>query len=120
MTRLSPLEAFLSCLIDWARSMAAGQRASAADNVARGTAQIHLDCAVLVPRNLQRHPESDVHRRCQGVAMEKEDGRDFLNSLLNKNLRIVAVDGRMFLGQFKCTDPVILPVLLVRDCIADT
>ncbi|WYZ44350.1 hypothetical protein EsH8_VII_000786 [Colletotrichum jinshuiense] len=37
--------------------------------------------------------------------MEKEDGRDFLTSLLNKNLRIVAVDGRMFLGQFKCTDP---------------
>ncbi|KAL0935365.1 N-alpha-acetyltransferase 38-B, NatC auxiliary subunit [Colletotrichum truncatum] len=37
--------------------------------------------------------------------MEKEEARDFLTSLLNKNLRIVATDGRMFLGLFKCTDP---------------
>lgn len=38
--------------------------------------------------------------------MEKQEGRDFLTSLLNKNLRVLATDGRMFLGQFKCTDPV--------------
>ncbi|KAF6837776.1 lsm domain-containing protein [Colletotrichum plurivorum] len=38
--------------------------------------------------------------------MEKQDARDFLTSLLNKTLRIVATDGRMFLGHFKCTDPV--------------
>ncbi|OHE97452.1 LSM domain-containing protein [Colletotrichum orchidophilum] len=37
--------------------------------------------------------------------MDKEEGRDFLTSLLNKNLRVLATDGRMFLGQFKCTDP---------------
>ncbi|TDZ20633.1 N-alpha-acetyltransferase 38-B, NatC auxiliary subunit [Colletotrichum orbiculare MAFF 240422] len=37
--------------------------------------------------------------------MENEAARDFLTSLLNKNLRVVATDGRMFLGQFKCTDP---------------
>ncbi|KAF4819179.1 N-alpha-acetyltransferase 38-B, NatC auxiliary subunit [Colletotrichum siamense] len=37
--------------------------------------------------------------------MDKEEARDFLTSLLNKNLRILATDGRMFLGIFKCTDP---------------
>ncbi|OLN84375.1 N-alpha-acetyltransferase 38-B, NatC auxiliary subunit [Colletotrichum chlorophyti] len=37
--------------------------------------------------------------------MEKEGARNFLTSLLNKNLRVLATDGRMFLGQFKCTDP---------------
>ncbi|KAH7375638.1 LSM domain-containing protein [Plectosphaerella cucumerina] len=37
--------------------------------------------------------------------MDKQDARDFLSSLLNKTLRIVASDGRMFLGVFKCTDP---------------
>ncbi|KAJ0165910.1 N-alpha-acetyltransferase 38-B, NatC auxiliary subunit [Colletotrichum tanaceti] len=37
--------------------------------------------------------------------MEKEAGRGFLTSILNKNLRILVTDGRMFLGQFKCTDP---------------
>ncbi|KAM0335334.1 hypothetical protein ACHAQA_000379 [Verticillium albo-atrum] len=36
---------------------------------------------------------------------DKDAARSFLTSLLNKNLRIVATDGRMFLGQFKCTDP---------------
>ncbi|CRK10940.1 hypothetical protein BN1708_009973 [Verticillium longisporum] len=39
------------------------------------------------------------------MEMDKEAARDFLSSLLNKNLRVVATDGRMFLGQFKCTDP---------------
>jgi N-alpha-acetyltransferase 38, NatC auxiliary subunit len=38
--------------------------------------------------------------------MDKQDARNFLSSLLNKTLRIVASDGRMFLGVFKCTDPV--------------
>lgn len=37
--------------------------------------------------------------------MEKQEAREFLSSLLNKTLRIVASDGRMFLGVFKCTDP---------------
>lgn len=38
--------------------------------------------------------------------MNKQDARDFLSSLLNKTLRVVASDGRMFLGHFKCTDAV--------------
>ncbi|KAK1963602.1 LSM domain-containing protein [Colletotrichum eremochloae] len=37
--------------------------------------------------------------------MDKNEGINFLTSLLNKTLRIFATDGRMFLGQFKCTDP---------------
>ncbi|KAL3418575.1 LSM domain-containing protein [Phlyctema vagabunda] len=36
--------------------------------------------------------------------MEKAQAEDYLNSLLNKTLRIHTTDQRMFLGQFKCTD----------------
>jgi N-alpha-acetyltransferase 38, NatC auxiliary subunit len=38
--------------------------------------------------------------------MDKVEAREFLTSLLNKNLRVVTTDGRMFWGQFKCTDTV--------------
>jgi hypothetical protein len=38
--------------------------------------------------------------------MEQAQSEDYLNSLLNKNLRITTSDSRMFLGQFKCTDSV--------------
>ena len=38
--------------------------------------------------------------------MDKDEASNFLTSLLNKNLRITTTDGRLFLGQFKCTDPV--------------
>ncbi|TEA22441.1 N-alpha-acetyltransferase 38-B, NatC auxiliary subunit [Colletotrichum sidae] len=51
--------------------------------------------------------------------MENEAARDFLTSLLNKNLRVVATDGRMFLGQFKCTDPVTTPPSLSAPFLAD-
>lgn len=34
----------------------------------------------------------------------KQDASDFLQSLLNKNLRVTTTDGRMFIGGFKCTD----------------
>lgn len=51
-------------------------------------------------------PSPNVVVGAQRTAMDKDEARAFLASLLNKNLRIVATDGRMFLGQFKCTDPV--------------
>jgi hypothetical protein len=38
----------------------------------------------------------------------KEEALDFLRSLLNKNLRVITTDGRMFWGALKCTDPVFL------------
>ena len=38
--------------------------------------------------------------------MDKDEASGFLTSLLNRNLRITTSDGRMFWGQFKCTDPV--------------
>jgi N-alpha-acetyltransferase 38, NatC auxiliary subunit len=38
--------------------------------------------------------------------MDKDEARGFLNSLLNKKLRIHTTDERMFWGEFKCTDPV--------------
>ncbi len=40
------------------------------------------------------------------VSPEKTAAQAFLQSLLNKNLRIQTTDGRMFRGEFKCTDPV--------------
>lgn len=38
--------------------------------------------------------------------MDKDEARDFLESLLNKKMRIHTTDERMFWGEFKCTDPV--------------
>ncbi|KAK3500580.1 hypothetical protein B0T13DRAFT_224887 [Neurospora crassa] len=35
---------------------------------------------------------------------DRDDATDWLNSLLNKNLRVSVTDGRMFWGQFKCVD----------------
>ncbi|KAG8163594.1 hypothetical protein KVR01_006891 [Diaporthe batatas] len=37
--------------------------------------------------------------------MDKDEARGFLESLLNKQLRIHTTDERMFWGEFKCTDP---------------
>ncbi|CAH0056659.1 unnamed protein product [Clonostachys solani] len=36
--------------------------------------------------------------------MEKDEGQDYLRSLLNKDIRILITDGRIFRGAFKCTD----------------
>lgn len=35
---------------------------------------------------------------------QKQQATDFLQSLLNKNLRVTTTDSRMFWGSFKCTD----------------
>ena len=59
-----------------------------------------------------------LQRSVPESAMDKNEARAFLTSLLNKNLRIITTDGRLFWGQFKCTDPVrprpSLPPLLPR------
>ncbi|KAK2623740.1 hypothetical protein QTJ16_006921 [Diplocarpon rosae] len=39
------------------------------------------------------------------AAMDKPTSSKYLTSLLNKSLRVTTTDTRMFLGQFKCTDP---------------
>lgn len=39
-------------------------------------------------------------------AREKADAEMYLKSLLNKTLRVHTKDSRMFIGTFKCTDPV--------------
>ncbi|PHH85597.1 hypothetical protein CDD83_199 [Cordyceps sp. RAO-2017] len=36
--------------------------------------------------------------------MNREEAQAYLESLLNKNLRIITTDGRLFWGSFKCTD----------------
>ncbi|KAK3396572.1 hypothetical protein B0T20DRAFT_481553 [Sordaria brevicollis] len=35
---------------------------------------------------------------------EREEATEWLNTLINKNLRVSVTDGRMFWGQFKCVD----------------
>ncbi|KAI6088127.1 Sm-like ribonucleoprotein [Hypoxylon rubiginosum] len=34
----------------------------------------------------------------------KAEAEEFLKSLLNRNLRVYTTDGRLFVGNFKCTD----------------
>ena len=41
--------------------------------------------------------------------MDKDAAHEYLSSLLNQNLRVVTTDGRLFWGQFKCTDAVCSP-----------
>lgn len=48
--------------------------------------------------------------------MDKEEAREYLSTLINKYLRILTTDGRMFRGTFKCTDPV-RPTILSYDYI---
>ncbi|KAK4464156.1 hypothetical protein QBC42DRAFT_171943 [Cladorrhinum samala] len=38
------------------------------------------------------------------VPSSKHEASDFLQTLLNKNLRVTTTDSRMFWGSFKCTD----------------
>ena len=38
--------------------------------------------------------------------LEKVDAESFIRRLINKQLRIHTTDSRMFVGVFKCTDPV--------------
>ncbi|KAF4465495.1 hypothetical protein FALBO_7658 [Fusarium albosuccineum] len=37
--------------------------------------------------------------------MDQEQAREYLSSILNKNLRVYTSDGRLFWGALKCTDP---------------
>jgi N-alpha-acetyltransferase 38, NatC auxiliary subunit len=46
---------------------------------------------------------------------EQSAAKAWLKTLLNKNLRIHATDGRLFVGQFKCTDPV---SVILREAVA--
>lgn len=43
--------------------------------------------------------------------MDKAQAQTFLESLLNRKLRVHTTDERMFWGDFKCTDPVCHPPL---------
>lgn len=40
------------------------------------------------------------------AAAVREESKMYLQSLLNKHLVVHTSDGRMFRGEFKCTDPV--------------
>jgi hypothetical protein len=39
----------------------------------------------------------------------KSEAEDYLHSLINKTLRVYTTDSRLFVGTFKCTDPVSSP-----------
>ncbi|RYP03954.1 hypothetical protein DL764_004788 [Monosporascus ibericus] len=45
-------------------------------------------------------------------AQEKVEAEAFLHTLINKTLRVHTTDSRIFVGTFKCTDPVRLDLLL--------
>lgn len=40
------------------------------------------------------------------VDQEKAEAEAYLQSLINKTLRVYTTDARLFVGTFKCTDPV--------------
>lgn len=53
---------------------------------------------------------ADVEGQSGVAAMEPSaqelTGEAYLNSLINKTLRVLTTDSRMFVGTFKCTDAV--------------
>lgn len=64
---------------------------------------------ILCSARLQVRPDRGVQNRNMAPPrddMDKAEGQAFLESLLNKKLRIHTTDERMFWGEFKCTDPV--------------
>lgn len=51
--------------------------------------------------------DGEGKRKQQTNAMaDKAEAQTFLESLLNRKLRVHTTDERMFWGDFKCTDPV--------------
>lgn len=42
--------------------------------------------------------------------LDKAEAASYLQSLVNKTLRVYTTDARLFVGTFKCTDPVCLPL----------
>ncbi|CEJ88876.1 hypothetical protein VHEMI04900 [[Torrubiella] hemipterigena] len=50
----------------------------------------------------------NLEQRCSRLTVRKmntEEARDYLSSIINKNLRVTTTDGRLFWGELKCTDP---------------
>lgn len=43
------------------------------------------------------------------VDSSKAEAESYLESLINKTLRVYTTDSRLFVGTFKCTDPVRRP-----------
>ncbi|CAM1504078.1 Fc.00g016690.m01.CDS01 [Cosmosporella sp. VM-42] len=37
--------------------------------------------------------------------MDQDEAREYLSGIINKNLRVLTTDGRLFWGSLKCTDP---------------
>lgn len=46
--------------------------------------------------------------------MERDEAREYLESLVDKVLRVHTSDSRVFVGLFKCTDNVGKPVTFLR------
>ncbi|ERS99954.1 LSM domain containing protein [Sporothrix schenckii 1099-18] len=61
---------------------------------------VPASASALTPAVAAAAPPSAAH-----VAAIREESRAYLQSLLNKHLLVHTTDGRMFRGEFKCTDP---------------
>jgi len=50
----------------------------------------------------------DIQRQCErdGTREDPQEAHDFFVQYLGKELHVHTVDGRIFVGQFKCTDHV--------------
>ena len=53
----------------------------------------------------------------QGLSKSRQDASDFFASYLGKELRVYATDGRIFVGQFQCTDNVEMTMLPHHDIV---
>lgn len=51
-------------------------------------------------------PLPEEMRSLGNAAAEKEEAEAYLQSLINKTLRVYTTDARLFVGTLKCTDPV--------------
>lgn len=103
-------------------------RASAGHNVSVGLSPLIHWPTALLPRTLQNPPPLRLRTHTSlrpfslalealaSFAMDKDEAREYLASILNKNLRVLTTDGRLFWGTFKCTDPVCLVCPLQPQC----
>jgi hypothetical protein len=69
------------------------------------------------PRNTSSPKHSTISiliRAVPPLLMDNESAVKYLELLLNRTLRAHTSDGRMFLGEFKCTDNVLPPGVHVQ------
>jgi hypothetical protein len=66
----------------------------------------------------QLEPSNPLATKPSGEEMDTEKAREYLSSILNKNLRVYTSDGRLFWGALKCTDPVCFNTLYLTETLS--